>query len=106
MYLRRFLLSFLISFCACTAFDRYQWEIDPTAVRCDRVIWRQVERARIPGLCGNGAHKATETASCEMACMVISPYTEKEAHSIYLADGDSLWTHEVVKHGMKGLRHQ
>jgi hypothetical protein len=105
MTLRRLLLLFLVALTACTAFERYQWEVDPISPPCQSVVWKQVARDRVPGLCGNAKRAAAAHTSCALSCVIVSPYSEAQAHSIFLPDGDSLWTHEVVKHALGGLKH-
>ncbi len=82
----------------------YWWVKDPQAAQCGDVQWKQVARERIPGLCGDGATAARENVSCAIGCLVVSPFTEAQARSITLADGDTLYRHES-RHVLEGLVH-
>lgn len=107
MQVSRRLICVLCLLCgACAAFSQYQWERDPDAIACESVLWKQVDASRIPGLCGDSKHEAARGVSCSLGCLVVSRFSEAQAHSIYLADGMSLWQHEAIEHSMKGMKHQ
>ena len=82
----------------------YLWEKNPSAPVCETVIWRQVDRSRIPGLCMDSVQGAApEGASCALSCVVVSPYSESEARRRMIF-GDSLYDHEA-RHVLEGLAH-
>jgi hypothetical protein len=97
---------FLLSGCAGATLGiaGYLWEPDPTSPECGKVIWRQVDRARIPGLCMDSAgREAREGTSCALGCVVVSQYSEAEARRRMLF-GESLYDHEA-RHVLEGLVH-
>lgn len=101
------LAAALATSCAMTRVERvggYLWVADPGAPHCDGVVWKQVQRDRIPGLCGDAAHAAPEGASCAAGCLVLSPYSERQAKALVLAGGDTLYRHER-RHVLEGLIH-
>jgi hypothetical protein len=105
-------LALLLLAAGCTAYGvgdekyvgGYWWVADPQAPYCARVEWKQVARERIPGLCNASARAARHGLSCAIGCLVLSPYSEREARRVALPDGDTLYRHEA-RHVLRGWVH-
>jgi hypothetical protein len=93
----------LCSGCAVQAAPRYHWVADENAPHCTAVVWKRVAVERIPGLCYGHGHAATPDTTCAMGCVVVSPYTEKEAKRLDV-DGESLYRHEA-RHVLGRMKH-
>jgi hypothetical protein len=81
----------------------YLWEFDANRPVCERVTWHQVPRSSIPGLCSARGRAASPDTSCAIGCVVVSQYSERDAHQIRLWD-DTLYAHEA-RHVLERLVH-
>jgi len=82
----------------------YLWTPDPSSPTCEKVVWRQVEPPRVPGLCMDLEGRVpSDKTSCALGCVVISQFSEDEARRRMIY-GESLYEHEA-RHVLERLVH-